>query len=67
MYGKVFIDLKIGHFFCPFFKSGDILWQKNNFSLQKLFLACGYQKNNYNFVTIKFIYLFIFRFRNIIL
>ena len=58
MYGKVFIDLKIGHFFCPIFKSEDILCLKKYFSLHKLFLSCGYQKNNYIFVTIKFYYFY---------
>ena len=52
MYGKVFTDLKFGHFFCPFFKTLDILRQKNNFSLHKLFLACEYQKNNFHFVIV---------------
>jgi hypothetical protein len=48
-----FLNFENWTFFCPFFKTLDILWQKNKFSLQKLFLAYGDQKNNFIFVTIK--------------
>ena len=53
MCGKVFTVLKIGHFFCPFFKTLDILCLKNLISQHKVFLACDHQKNNFHFVTIK--------------
>ena len=58
MCGKVFTVLKIGHFFCPFFKTLDILWQKNNFPQHKVFLACGHKKKQFSICYHKFLIYF---------
>ncbi len=53
-----FGKMKIGHFFCPFFKRGERLCQKNTFLLHNEKLSSGDRKNNFQFVTIIFFYFF---------
>ena len=67
LFGKVFLVLVFGHFFCPFLKTQNTFLKKPKVCDHILILWSGHKYFNANFVTIIFFYKYLktFSFVNI--